>query len=107
MIRDFCDKGRRYTPLKALNGSTHIFSLWEGYWKTMEPVHRFLKENSIRNVHIHCSGHAYKRDLKRLLNTAQPRYAIPIHTEGKLRNGFKRLYKSVLLVKKGEWQEII
>lgn len=106
MIQDFGGRNRRYIPLGALAGATHIYSMWDGYWEKMKRVHQFLARNKIPNIPIHCSGHAYKKDLKRLLNAAQPRYAVPIHTEGKRRKDFKDIYKSVLQVKKGEWQRI-
>lgn len=106
MVRDFGDNNRRFVPLSALKGATHIYSMWEGYWDGMKKAQRFLAENAIKNVPIHCSGHAYKKDLAYLLETAKPKYAVPIHTEGKLRKGFREMYKSVLLVKKGVWQAI-
>ncbi|OGR74288.1 MAG: hypothetical protein A2089_03870 [Elusimicrobia bacterium GWD2_63_28] len=106
MLEDFSDRGRRYIPTKCLAGAKHIYSMWDGYWDEMPRTQAFLREHRIRNVAIHCSGHAYKQDLKRLLAAAQPQYAVPIHTEKERRKDFKGIYSSVLPVNKGEWQRI-
>ncbi len=106
MLCDFGDGNRRLMPLKSLRGATHIYSMWNGYWERMDRVKSFLKTHRIPNYAIHCSGHAYKQDLKRLLTATQPKYAVPIHTEKDRRKDFKRIYPSILPVKKGEWQDV-
>ncbi|MFH1620279.1 MAG: MBL fold metallo-hydrolase [bacterium] len=106
MVRDFGNQGGRYIPLKALKGARHVYSMWDGYWEKMVQVHDFLSKNKIKNTPIHCSGHAYKKDLKRLLAAAQPKFAIPIHTENKRRDDFRKIYDKILTVNKIIWREI-
>jgi mRNA degradation ribonuclease J1/J2 len=90
----------------VLKGGAHLYSMWDGYWDDMPRTQAFIKANKLKNAAIHCSGHAYRQDLARLLHAAAPRMAVPMHTEGKLRHGFKRIYGSVLLARKGEWQKV-
>jgi hypothetical protein len=54
--------------LPGINGSTLIYSLWSGYLKepSMERFVRFIKENGIRMVHHHTSGHGDVETLQRL-----------------------------------------
>ena len=37
----------------------------------------------IKPAHLHVSGHAYKKDLQRLVNSMKPGCIIPIHTQYK------------------------
>jgi ribonuclease J len=106
MTKDFGTTSRRYINPAALSGAVHIYSMWSGYWEKMERTKRFLDEHNVRNVHIHCSGHIYKQDLRRLLQAARPGCAVPIHTEAAQRSNFRDIYDKVMLVQKGEWQAI-
>ena len=68
--------------LPGINGSTLIYSLWGGYLKepSMERFVRFIKENRIRMVHHHTSGHADVETLQRVVKELKPITVIPIHT---------------------------
>jgi len=94
-----------YTELKYLldiyppEGSIYIRSITEPVDDEMEIDERrarnWLKFFNINDIiQLHCSGHARYTDLKHMIEEAQPRYVVPIHTEKpKL---FKELHKEIL-----------
>lgn len=53
-----------------------IYSLWEGYLEE----DNFWQNNNVPVVHVHCSGHAYREDLVRLVEAVNPKKVIPNHT---------------------------
>lgn len=53
-----------------------IYSLWEGYLED----DNFWQENNVPITHIHCSGHAYREDLIKLVGALNPKRVIPNHT---------------------------
>ncbi|RKY04236.1 MAG: hypothetical protein DRP56_10300, partial [Planctomycetota bacterium] len=59
-----------------LKDATVIYSLWEGYLDQ----ENFWQNNNVPLHHVHCSGHAYKEDLKRLAQAINPKKIIPNHT---------------------------
>ncbi|MBC8344146.1 MAG: MBL fold metallo-hydrolase [Bacteroidetes bacterium] len=66
--------------LNMLHGSTLIWSQWGDYIRQEE---LFWKKNGIQPKFLHVSGHAYKKDLQRLVNSMKPCCIIPIHTQYK------------------------
>jgi len=59
-----------------LAGAKVIYSMWSGYLKD----NGFWEDNAVPLSIIHCSGHAYTKDLIRLVKSANPKKVIPNHT---------------------------
>jgi ribonuclease J len=59
-----------------LSGGKLIYSMWDGYLKE----DKFWKPNGVPIIKIHCSGHAYKEDLVKLVDAINPKAVIPNHT---------------------------
>lgn len=70
---------------RMLSGATEIYSMWDGYLKG----DNFWYDNRVPVIKIHCSGHAYKEDLLRLVEAMNPKVVIPNHTF--YPNGFQML----------------
>ena len=71
--------------IPQIQGSTLIYSLWDGYIKRDTPDAKktldFIKRNNLKKVHIHTSGHATLQILKEFASKINARQIIPIHTE--------------------------
>ena len=63
---------------KLLKGKTLIYSQWEGYLK--DQLH-IWEQSDVKIRQIHVSGHAYLRDIKKLISSINPKNIVPIHTE--------------------------
>lgn len=61
---------------RMLAGVKVIYSMWDGYLKN----DNFWYDNGVPVVKIHCSGHAYKEDLVRMVESIKPKQVIPNHT---------------------------
>lgn len=61
---------------QLLSQSKVIYSMWDGYLKS----DNFWNDNNVQLIKIHCSGHAYKDDLVRLVDALKPKRVIPNHT---------------------------
>jgi len=68
--------------LSCVEGSTLVWSLWNGYLreKSAEKMLRFVKSHRIRMVHHHTGGHANQETLFHVERTLRPKRVIPIHT---------------------------
>lgn len=68
--------------LKKFPQSKFIYSQWKGYlnpnFKEYKYIQDFVPEDYI---YLHTSGHADKEAIKKLIDTVEPEYIIPIHTE--------------------------
>lgn len=53
-----------------------IYSMWDGYLRE----DNFWETNHVPLKKIHCSGHAYREDLIRLVDAINPTHVIPNHT---------------------------
>lgn len=75
MLEDF----RRHDTLR---GASLVYSLWPGYLHdpSYAPTMEFLRDKGITLAHHHVSGHAYPRDLERLVRAMEPKALAPIHT---------------------------
>ncbi len=64
-------------------GGLFIYSLWEGYLREESGIKLldYIKEKNLRFIHIHTSGHAGIKDLKKTVETLKPRKITPVHTE--------------------------
>ncbi len=68
--------------IEGLEGSTLIYSLWEGY-RRGENTRSFLEtveELGIKVVSLHTSGHADIPALENMTKKLQPKQIVPIHT---------------------------
>lgn len=59
-----------------LKNATNIYSMWDGYLKS----DNFWIDNGVPVIKIHCSGHAYREDLVKLVEALKPKRLIPNHT---------------------------
>lgn len=58
-----------------------IYSMWPGYLERGSPnLHEWCADHGVNFEIMHTSGHADSHDLKRLVDTIQPKRLIPIHT---------------------------
>jgi len=75
-----------------------IYSMWKGYIKEDEILQKIQKEYNC--FYVHTSGHVTKKDLKKLIDSINPKKIIPIHTETK--KEFFNLFENTLLVDDNE-----
>ena len=60
----------------------------------------WMEHFKIKFHKVHCSGHASKTDLKKTVETIQPKLLISIHTQEPEK--FKEYHSNVKIVKKGD-----
>jgi ribonuclease J len=65
-----------------LTGGIFIYSMWQGYRDSayQQSFENWLTEQGFHNVFLHTSGHATVSDIRRLIDGANPKKIIPIHT---------------------------
>lgn len=94
--------------IPGIDGSTLIYSLWEGYIQDKDnekDFWGFVSKHNLKIKHIHTSGHATMEQLQRLAGALKPKSIIPIHT--KRPDLFKRYFgEKVMKVKDGQVIEI-
>jgi ribonuclease J len=90
----------------ALEGSSCIWSLWNGYLTEPSGVRltRFLEDHKIPFVQQHTSGHASIGDLQRLATAIGARRLVPIHSFGP--EQFTDLFDNVTQEDDGAWWEV-
>ena len=68
--------------IKNIDGATVIYSMWGGYLDepSMKPFLHFIEKKNMRLTHIHTSGHAFVKTLKKVVKVLKPKTIIPIHT---------------------------
>jgi len=68
--------------IKNIEGSTFIYSLWEGYLQddSMQKMMRFIKKKNMKFYQVHTSGHAEIDTLKKVVKKLKPGKILPIHT---------------------------
>jgi ribonuclease J len=74
----------------CLEEATLIWSLWSGYLRDDPFIWDFIKRHSIKLHQVHCSGHAYVEDIKKLAKALYPCKIVPIHTQAP--EAFKQLF---------------
>ena len=90
---------------EILKNSSYIYSQWKGYLKKQDRLLSFLKENNVSGPHhIHCSGHIYVSDLRRLIDSLNPKKIAPIH--GFETDLISDYYDNVVNTKDDEWVEV-
>jgi ribonuclease J len=89
--------------IQGIEGSTLIYSLWEGY-RAKEKTRQFIQDIQslgIKVQSLHTSGHADLHELRRMVSAMQPKQIIPIHTFHP--NQYPKLFDApVLMVREGE-----
>lgn len=63
-----------------LHDAQFIYSMWPGYLEKKPDVYNFCSKYDMEMKFIHTSGHAYLKDLQRLVHALNPTKVIPIHT---------------------------
>ncbi|MCX5814429.1 MAG: MBL fold metallo-hydrolase [Proteobacteria bacterium] len=68
--------------LQGIHGASAIYSQWQGYLDEtpMKRMMDFLKSQDVDIIHLHTSGHAGMRTLKKVIDVVKPKTIIPIHT---------------------------
>lgn len=82
------------------------WSLWEGYLRQRSGIElvKLLATHDIAMPHLHTSGHASVKDLRRLVDAVQPGRVVPIHSEAGSR--YPELFPNVECHADGEWWEV-
>lgn len=90
----------------CLDKASYIYSQWEGYLEegAYASTEAWLAKKGIEMRHIHTSGHASPRDLKRFADALSPRALIPIHSFAT--DKFGGLFDNVVNRQDGEWWEV-
>jgi ribonuclease J len=90
----------------ALPGALAIWSMWRGYLTNHaeQRMQRALVAQGVPLEIHHVSGHAYLRDLMRLVDSVRPRYVVPIHTESPDR--YSDYFPRVKVWPDGKWVEV-
>jgi len=65
---------------ESLENAVLLYSMWSGYLEKQTSFQKFSETFNIPIIKIHSSGHAYKKDLIRLIEELNPKKVIPIHT---------------------------
>jgi ribonuclease J len=85
--------------IPQIQGSTLIYSQWEGYIKKDTPdvkkFREFIKRNNLTIEYIHTSGHATLEKLREFAAKVNAQKIVPIHTEYPER--FKEHFGSVVV----------
>lgn len=90
----------------CLDQASYIYSQWTGYLEqgTYASTEAWLKTLGIEMRHIHTSGHASPKDLKRFAEALAPRALIPIHSFAT--DKYSELFSNVVYRQDGEWWEV-
>jgi len=63
-----------------------VWSLWKGYWpRPTCNVRKWCERNDVAVRFIHSGGHAWPEDIERLIAAIEPRQAVAVHTDARLR----------------------
>ena len=88
------------------SAGTAVWSLWDGYLRQQSGMRlsRLLADHEIAMPHLHSSGHASVKDLRRLVEALQPARVVPIHSEATSR--YAGLFANVERQVDGSWWEV-
>ncbi|MBF0316321.1 MAG: MBL fold metallo-hydrolase [Oligoflexia bacterium] len=104
MVQDFDCKWKNHIPSDSLVGASFIYSMYFDYFKRMTRLKEFLDQHKISFEQIHCPGHAYTKDLKRLVDEVNPVTVFPIHTLEQER--FSDLCNNVKFLDFMQWEQL-
>jgi len=85
---------------------TAVWSLWDGYLSQRSGTQlvTHLADHKIPMRHLHTSGHASVKDLRRLVDAVRPSRVVPIHSEAGDR--YPDLFPGVECHTDGDWWEV-
>jgi ribonuclease J len=63
-----------------LNNALFIYSMWHGYLNKQKSFMEFTNRYNMKLKEIHTSGHAFKKDIMKLINSIKPKMILPVHT---------------------------
>ncbi len=88
------------------NAGSAVWSLWDGYLRQQSGVTlvELMAAHDIAMPHLHTSGHASVKDLRRLVDAVQADRVVPIHSEAG--NRYPELFRNVESHGDGEWWEV-
>ncbi len=88
------------------DAGTTAWSLWDGYLsqRSGAQLTALLAEHKIPMPHLHTSGHASVKDLRRLVDAVLPTRLVPIHSEAGDR--YRELFPGVECHADGDWWEV-
>ncbi len=91
---------------ECLAHASFIYSQWDGYLKqgAYATTESWLMHHGVEIQHIHTSGHASPRDLRRFAEALNPRALVPIHSFAP--DKYKDLFANVVYRQDGEWWEV-
>jgi len=93
--------------LTNIDGGDYIYSLWGGYLekKREREFKDYLTGRAFEFHHIHTSGHADLKTLKKMVNAVNPKWIIPIHTFNS--NDYEKHFKNpIKILKDGDCMSI-
>lgn len=101
----FLNRLKRYSTLQD---SVLIYSMWDGYRQKgdVKKLLSYCTENGIAVETAHVSGHVYRQELQKFINTLQPKVLVPIHCEEQERNEFLKLYDKCRMLNDDEIFEV-
>ncbi|MBM3351484.1 MAG: MBL fold metallo-hydrolase [Betaproteobacteria bacterium] len=90
----------------CMDNASFIYSQWIGYLErgTYASMEEWLENTGIPIRHIHTSGHASPKDLKRFAEAIAPRTLIPIHSFATEK--YSELFSNIGYRQDGEWWEV-
>jgi len=90
----------------CLEHASYIYSQWDGYLEQggYKNTETWLEGLGITMRHIHTSGHAGPKDLKRFATVLAPRALVPIHSFAT--DKYDSLFENVVHRADGEWWEV-
>ncbi len=83
-----------------LKNANYIYSMWSGYLERNDSFAEFANKYHLKIKGIHTSGHAYKKDLFRLVEAMKPKTLVPIHTLNA--DEFAKEFNNVILINNNE-----
>ena len=87
-----------------LKNANYIYSMWSGYLERNDSFAEFANKYNLEIKEIHTSGHAYKKDLFRLVEAMKPKTLVPIHTLNA--DEFAKEFNNVILINNNELFDI-
>ena len=91
------------TDLKriGLKNGALIYSQWQAYREKTYQVRleEYLKSRGFSDCYLHTSGHAFEKDIKKVITGLSPKEIVPIHTFS--RSAFFKFHQNVTLQQDG------
>lgn len=93
---EMIDLAEQIQKNKPLDNAVLLYSMWRGYLDQQPSFKDFSNKFNLTIKEIHSSGHAYKKDIIKLVNIIKPKKLIPVHTlKG---DEFKKIFPDIKIV---------